>query len=322
MKLFQLAISSSLISLMVLASCHSASSDSKKTTDSQINDVDTAKNIVQSAPEPPAPTINYVAWNLKKNDSLRKIVKNIKGDSLEVLRQINRTDKKYWNNKDTFLIPEPFSLELLDYSLFPKRIELIKDIEKMVIFSYPLQMYGVYSNGQLIKWGATNMGKQSTPTPTGLFFANWKGRKIRSTVNSSWVLEYNFNINNLGGVGWHQYEMPGYPASHSCLRMFLEDAKWLYDYANQWQLENGKKIANGTPVLVFGEYPWKGGKPWFNLIKNPEELKITEKEMNDLINPHLNEMINSEKNRIEVKNKKEALAAQNKLNDSTSTGRP
>src|SRR5690606_35072798 len=128
--------------------------------------------------------------------------------------------------------------------------------------------YGVYEKGQLIKWGATNMGKKATPTPTGLFFANWKGKRVVSTVNSSWILQYNFNIHNTGGVGWHQYEMPGYPASHSCLRLFLEDAMWLYDYAEQWTLQSGQKIANGTPVIVFGEYPWGQSKPWFAVLDN------------------------------------------------------
>jgi len=232
--------------------------------------------------------------------SLRKIALKIKGDSLDVRRHSNRTDQKYWRNKDTFLIPEPFSTQLMDYALWPYRISILQDIEKFVIFSYELQIYGVYEKGQLIKWGATNMGKKATPTPTGLFFANWKGKRVVSTVNSSWILQYNFNIHNTGGVGWHQYEMTGYPASHSCLRLFLEDAMWLYDYAEQWTLQSGQKIANGTPVIVFGEYPWGQSKPWFAVLDN-KDLHYSEQQITEIIQPHIEKIKESEINRLQIK---------------------
>lgn len=245
--------------------------------------------------------INYIAWDLKNNDSLRKIItKEYTGDSIEILRQINRTDKKYWKNKDTFLLPEPFTLDLMTYSLYPYQLSIVKDIDKFVIFSYELQIYGVYEKGKLIKWGATNMGKKATPTPTGLFFANWKGRRVTSTVNPTWILQYNFNIHNTGGVGWHQYEMPGYPASHSCLRLFLEDAMWLYEYADQWTLKNGVKIANGTPVIVFGEFPWGQSKPWFKLVEGHEQLMYTEEKLEEIIRPHIDKIHESEKNRKSI----------------------
>jgi hypothetical protein len=51
-------------------------------------------------------------------------------------------------------------------------------------------------------------------------------------------LRWNFNIENKLGVGWHS--LPGYPASHSCLR--LEDAKLLYEWADEWQLMIQKQL--------------------------------------------------------------------------------
>ena len=64
------------------------------------------------------------------------------------------------------------------------------------------------------------MGSKAHQTTRGLHFTNWKGKEIISTVSDEWKLKWNFNIANHEGIGWHQYSMPGYPASHSCLRLW------------------------------------------------------------------------------------------------------
>ena len=73
-----------------------------------------------------------------------------------------------------------------------------------------------------------------------------------------------FNISNKGGVAMHQYFLPGYPASHSCIRMYEEDAKWIFDWAQQWEIsEDGATvIKNGTPVLLFGTYNFEEPSAW------------------------------------------------------------
>jgi lipoprotein-anchoring transpeptidase ErfK/SrfK len=106
----------------------------------------------------------------------------------------------------------------------------LENVKKFVFFPYPIQAFGVYEYGNLIKWGPTSMGKKSTPTKKGLMFANWKKEVAISTVSDEWKLRWNVNVANFDGIGWHQYAMPGYPASHSCLRMLEEDAKWMYTW--------------------------------------------------------------------------------------------
>jgi hypothetical protein len=54
------------------------------------------------------------------------------------------------------------------------------------------------------------MGREKDQTPTGLFFTNWKAEETTSTFNDEWV-KMNYNIINW--VGFHQYSLPGYPAS-------------------------------------------------------------------------------------------------------------
>jgi hypothetical protein len=192
------------------------------------------------------------------------------------------------------------------YSPFPTHLEVLKDVNKIVLFSYPIQAYALYEKGNLVKWGPTSMGSKKAQTKGGLMFANWKKELAISTVNKSWKLPYNFNIHNSLGIGWHQYDLPGYPASHSCLRLLMDDAKYLYQWADQWVLNNGGATvkANGTPVIVFGDYQWGGKKPWKNLIENPKANDISIENLTEIIQPNLSKILEEQKNSDEVRAQK------------------
>jgi hypothetical protein len=168
------------------------------------------------------------------------------------------------------------------------------------------------------------MGKKTSQTTRGLTFANWKKKLAISTVKSEWKLPYNFNIHNLGGIGWHEYELPGYPASHSCLRLLRKDAMWLYSYADTWILNPGGATtkAKGTPVMVFGDYKWGGQKPWRKLLSDPNANNISVEEMEALLKPHIEKMIKEQTNREKVADsisQSKALEAQ-KIQESGEVG--
>ncbi|MDF2933331.1 MAG: murein L,D-transpeptidase [Chryseobacterium sp.] len=224
---------------------------------------------------------------------------------------LNRLDSKSKWNSDTLVVPAKIDTTLMAYSPFPMQLDVLSDVKKFVVFSYPIQAYAVYSNGALVKWGPTSMGKKTAQTTRGLMFANWKKKLAISTVKSEWKLPYNFNIHNTGGIGWHQYDLPGYPASHSCLRLLMNDAKWLYNYADTWILNPGgaTKKANGTPVIVFGDYPWGKRKPWRNLLNDPNANNISVEEMTNLIKPHVEKMVAEQTNREKVADSIQAAKA-------------
>ncbi|MGV4414387.1 L,D-transpeptidase [Chryseobacterium sp. T1] len=146
------------------------------------------------------------------------------------------------------------------------------------------------------------MGKKTSKTKTGLTFANWKKELAISTVKSEWKLPYNFNIFNMDGIGWHEYELPGYPASHSCLRLLKNDAIWLYSYADTWILNPGGATtkAKGTAVLVYGDYPWGKRRPWKNLLQDPSSNNVSVEEMTTMLQPKIELIIKEQNNRIKV----------------------
>ena len=210
---------------------------------------------------------------------------------------LNRLDSKNKWRADTLVVPEKIERDFLKYSPYPFHVDALRDVKKIAFFDYAIHAYALYENGNLIKWGPSSMGKKATPTKKGLMFTNWKKEVAISTSNSEWKLRWNFNIHNTMGIGWHQYDLPGFHASHSCLRLLEEDAKWMYNWADQWVLTNkGASVkAKGTPVIVFGETDFKS-KPWYKLLSDSKANDISVDEITNLVTPHLDEIMKEQKN--------------------------
>ena len=220
---------------------------------------------------------------------------------LRIATSVNRTDKENFAKMDSVIIPVDMTGDMEYYLPFPLTVPYLAAIDKIIYFSYPTQTFATYENGELIYTGPTNMGTKQDQTPTGLFYANWKAEETTSTVNDEWELRWNFNVENTEGVGWHQHSLPGYPASHACMRLQENDARYLYDWADQWVLtDNDSVLVKGTPAIVFGSYDFDGPKPWLQLIGNPKAMDISEDEMEQQTRPFLKSILAEQKNR-EVK---------------------
>ncbi len=240
-------------------------------------------------------SITYKAVSLKNGG--KALYDSLNEDQKHIVCALNRVDKANIGNLDTVIMPNEY-VDYMQYSPFPFGVKELRNVQKIIFFSYPAQAFGAYENGKLVKWGPTNMGREADQTPTGLFYANWKAEETTSTFNDEWELKWNFNIENKLGVGWHQYAMPGYPASHSCLRLYEDDAKYLYDWARQWVLEGTDNLkAKGTPTVVFGSYPFGSAKPWWALAQNPDALKISDGQLYQLVSAHMDEILNEQANR-------------------------
>lgn len=217
---------------------------------------------------------------------------------MRIALALNRTDKANFTKMDSVVIPGDFSGDLEYYLPFPLEVPYLNDINKIIFFSYPTQTFATYEKGVLTYTGPTNMGRKKDPTPTGLFNTNWKAEETISTFDDEWKLLWNFNIENKLGVGWHQYELPGYPASHSCLRLQEKDARFLYEWADQWELASKDSVkVKGTPVIVFGQYDFDAPKPWLQLVANPKALDITADEIQKQTQPFLEAILAEQKNR-------------------------
>lgn len=239
-------------------------------------------------------SISYQMENAKE-----WLLANIKDSKkMRIAISVNRTDKANFTQMDSVIIPADMTGDMEYYLPFPMTVPYLAAIDKIIYFSYPTQTFATYENGELIYTGPTNMGRKQDQTPTGLFYANWKAEETTSTFNDEWDLRWNFNVENLLGVGWHQYSLPGYPASHSCMRLQENDARELYEWADQWILtENDSVLVKGTPVIVFGSYDFDAPKPWLQLIENPKALDISEDEIQNQTKPFLKSILAEQENR-------------------------
>lgn len=241
------------------------------------------KTIVRKAPK----SISYHFENTKQ-----WLSGNPNDKQLQIVLAVNRMDKLHLAKKDSIIVPGDLTGDIEFYLPFPFEVPYLYPVKKIVFFSYPTQTFAAYENGELIYTGPTNMGRKWAQTPTGLFFTNWKAERTTSTFNDEWDLRWNFNIANKAGVGWHQYDLPGYPASHSCLRLLEKDAKYLYKWADQWILKDDQNIlVKGTPVIVFGKYDFDAPKPWLQLTENPKALNISPSEIEKITSPYLDDIL-------------------------------
>ncbi|MBS1615794.1 MAG: L,D-transpeptidase [Bacteroidetes bacterium] len=246
------------------------------------------KPVIKTKLEIPATGYYFISQRNKEEatrEAANDFLKRRSKSELEIILKLNRVDAASYRRLDTLVIPAHIDTNWMHYSIFPESLPILSEVPKMVLLAYYPEAFAAYEHGQLVRWGPTSMGKKSTPTPEGLFSCNWKARESISSVDDEWKLKWNFNFWNKEGVGWHEYQMPGYPASHSCVRMQEADAQFLYGWAQQWVRKDSLLLAQGTPVLVFGKYPFGKGKPWWRLVKNPKALDLPADSMTRLLRP-------------------------------------
>lgn len=248
---------------------------------------------------PAVTVIKYHAYPIKGVDTaIKAFRKDYTAEQRWMILALNRLDGGTIGRADTLIIPDTLLPDLSYYSPFPAEVPMLKDVNKFVIFSYSIQAFAAYEKGKRVYWGPTSMGSKIHPTPTGLHFANWKAKETISTVNDEWKLKWNFNIANKEGVGWHQYSMPGYPASHSCLRMLAEQAQWMYGWAEQWIVQGTSTVlAQGTPVIVYGAYPFGTRRPWRNMLEDPKANDISVTDLEKEIEPFLQRITEQQQRR-------------------------
>ena len=232
----------------------------------------------------------YRSYKLTGAQSLSDLSQELGPKKMFILFKINRRDLKHLKEGETYNVPNADDSEMT-YSPFPLQMKDLDSVRKILIVSRRVQAFAAYENGKLIKWGPTSTGKKSTPTPEGLYHTNWKSKETHSTVDDAWVLKWYFNLDNLEGISLHEYDLPGYPVSHSCVRLLSEDAEWIYNWAEQWKLSSDRKTIaeNGTSVIVFGEYAYGKTPPWKKLITNENATALLEEEVTTVIKKYLPE---------------------------------
>lgn len=92
----------------------------------------------------------------------------------------------------------------------------------------------LYRRNQLVMEMPISSGKKSHPTPTGQFLVTNKYKMWKSTLYHAKMP--NFLRLSCGDFGLHAGNLPGYPASHGCIRLPSEMSKALFELAPEGTL--------------------------------------------------------------------------------------
>lgn len=176
----------------------------------------------------------------------------------DLVQRLNRTYNPLWTGKVIVVPVEIKTATLFDLSPFQLKIEpspdrqIIVDQEKLAWAAYD-------EHGQLVKWGPISSGQDkcsdssnSCRTLTGIFRVFSKENK--HCISNAFPagkggarMPYCMFFHK--GYALHGSEdIPGYRASHGCVRMFTQDAKWLNE--NFVQSSDKDNNFSGTIVIV------------------------------------------------------------------------
>jgi len=140
----------------------------------------------------------------------------------------------------------------------------------VIIVSVPEQTLFVYRNGVRIGRSTVSTGKSGHRTPTGVFTVLEKNEKHTSSIYKGASMPYMQRL-TWTGVAMHAGNLPGYPASHGCVRLPLDFAQKLYSVTGKGTtviVTDGKKatettsrpgllLTSGTgPALAPGQFIW------------------------------------------------------------------
>jgi lipoprotein-anchoring transpeptidase ErfK/SrfK len=96
-----------------------------------------------------------------------------------------------------------------------------------IVVSIANQHVTLYSNGTRVSQTPVSTGVPGRPTPTGVFSIIQKDRFHHSNLYSNAPMPYMERI-TWSGVALHEGPLPGYPASHGCIRLTHEFAARLW----------------------------------------------------------------------------------------------
>ena len=111
-----------------------------------------------------------------------------------------------------------------------------------VVVSIPEQRVHVYRNGIRIAVSTCSTGKPGHETPTGVFVVLQKDKHHKSSTYSDAPMP-NMNRLTWSGIALHAGRLPGYPASHGCVRLPMEFSERLFGITHV-----------GTPVIIAGAH--------------------------------------------------------------------
>jgi len=191
---------------------------------------------------------DYVCIKTKNGDTWNKLFPNASEQNL--LRRLNRINIELHPGVVLAIPNNLGQLDITHFSPFAARID--PQYRTTIVLDLNDQAFAAYdTSGSLLRWGPISAGNDWCPdvhrgchTPQGVYTVNSKGGP--GCISSKYPIPRGgapmpYCMYFRGGYALHGSFLPGYNASHGCVRLFYDDAQWL----NQQFVEVGR-----TKVIV------------------------------------------------------------------------
>ena len=171
----------------------------------------------------------------------------------DIVMRLNRVNGNPWGGQ-TIVVPKDMSSkDHLDYAPFPRAVNPIGK-NAVIVFPSELAWAAYDKHGHLVHWGPMSGGKdwcsdtqEKCRTVNGMFEVYRKGGGgCKSRKFDGAPMPYCMFFK--GGFALHgSNSVPGYHASHGCVRMYTKDAKWLNRHFVTLPKEGGT-------IVIVGDY--------------------------------------------------------------------
>lgn len=142
--------------------------------------------------------------------------------------------------------------------VWEKRANSAKDLRIVAVID--IQRIYVFDGNTLVAFSTMSTGKKGHATPTGWFKILQKNVDHKSNLYSNAPMPYMQRL-TWDGIALHAGYIPGYAASHGCLRLPLPFAKALYGVTKMDQ-----------PVIVLADLSSPAPKPEPEPVVTPEPV--------------------------------------------------
>lgn len=176
-----------------------------------------------------------------------------------IVMRVNRMNIQLWAGQ-VIAVPKNLSAsDIMDFAPFPKQLSTAG--EKLIVVDPSQQAWGAYDNsGTLLRWGPASSGSdyckdldEPCRTKDGSFRVFSLGSSdCYSTKfplpDGGAPMPYCMYFSDGQALHGEPSGLPGYNASHGCVRLYVSDAEWMrYDFIEG---PNASNKYRGTRVLV------------------------------------------------------------------------
>lgn len=180
-------------------------------------------------------TDQYESIQAQRGDTWNRLFPD--PDQRNIVQRLNRMNTRLKSGMYVAVPPELETIDIMALSPFPFTIS--SPGSKLIVVDLTLLAWGAYdTEGVLLKWGPASGGREwcyDIKEPGKTVMGRFQIYDVRgkNCISKQFPVEKGgapmpYAMFFQGGYALHgSDEVPGYNASHGCVRLFNEDAKWL-----------------------------------------------------------------------------------------------